>query len=153
MPMSLRHAILLLGLALSSATWAAEVKVENAWLRATAPGQQVGGAFMTLTADADLALTEAASPVAGKVELHSMAMEKGIMLMRRLDRIDLPKAKAVVLEPGGLHIMLFGLKAPLKAGEQVPLTLTVRDAKGKTQRIQVKAAVREMAGGMMQPHH
>lgn len=153
MPMSLRHAILLLGLALSSATWAAEVKVENAWLRATAPGQQVGGAFMTLTADADLALTEAASPVAGKVELHSMAMEKGIMLMRRLDRIDLPKAKAVVLEPGGLHIMLFGLKAPLKAGEQVPLTLTVRDAKGKTQRIQVKATVREMAGGMMQPHH
>lgn len=148
--MSMRHWILYAGLLVSTAAGAAGVKVDNAWTRATAPGQKVGGAFVTLTADADAALVGAASSLATEVELHSMAMDKGVMVMRRMERIDLPKGKAVTLEPGGLHIMLFGLKGPLKAGERVPLTLTVRDAKGKTQQIKVSAEVREM--GMMRGH-
>lgn len=148
--MSLRQWILFAGLLVSTAASAAGVKIENAWARATAPGQKVGGAFVTLTADADAALVGAASPVATEVELHSMAMDKGVMVMRRMDQIDLPKGKAVTLEPGGLHIMLFGLKGPLKAGERLPLTLTVRDAKGKAQQIKVSAEVREM--GMMRGH-
>lgn len=149
--MSLRHWIVFAGLLVSTAASAAGIKIENAWARATAPGQKVGGAFVTLTADADAALVDAASPLATEVELHSMAMDKGVMVMRRMERIDLPKGKAVTLEPGGLHIMLFGLKAPLKVGEPLPLVLTVRDAKGKTQQIKVSAEVREM-GGMMRGH-
>lgn len=142
-----------LSLALSANVWAAEVKVSDAWTRATPPGQDVGGAFMTLTADADLKLVEASSPAASSAELHSMSMDKGTMLMRQVKAIDLPKGKAVQLAPGGLHVMLFGLKAPLKAGEQLPLTLTVHDAKGKSQKVEVKAEVREIGGGMMHRHH
>lgn len=140
-------------LALSANVWAAEVKVSDAWSRATPPGLDVGGAFMTLTADADSKLVEASSPAASSAELHRMSMDKGTMVMRRVDAIDLPKGKTVHLAPGGLHVMLFGLKAPLKAGEQLPLTLTVRDAKGKSQKIEVKAEVREIGGGAMHHHH
>lgn len=142
-----------LSLALSANVWAAEVKVDSAWTRATPPGQDVGGAFMTLTADADLKLIEASSPAAHSVELHSMSLDKGTMVMRPVKAIDLPKGKAVQLAPGGLHVMLFGLKAPLKAGEQLPLTLTVRDAQGKSQKVEVKAEVREIGGGMMRHPH
>ncbi len=149
--MKLGNWIIALSLAISATAWAADVRVDEAWARATAPGQDVGGAFMTLTADTDLSLVEASSPVANSIELHSMALDKGMMVMRRVDRIALPKAKAVRLAPGGLHLMLFGLKAPLKAGEHLPLTLTLRDAKGKTEKLEVKAEVREVGGGMM--HH
>lgn len=141
-----------LGLCLAANAWAANVKVENAWVRATAPGQEVGGVFMTLTADADLTLVGVSSPGAGSAELHSMGMDKGTMTMRRLDRIALPKGRAVSLAPGGLHIMLFGLKAPLKAGATVPLTLTTRDAQGKYKEISTAFEVRE-AGGMPMHHH
>lgn len=138
--------------ALSLPAHAADLRVDDAWARATVPGQDAGGAFMTLTADADISLIGITSPVAASAELHKMAMEKDMMTMRRVERIDLPKGKPVQLAPGGLHLMLFGLKAPLKAGEQVPLTLTVRDAKGKTQKIETKAEVREIGGGMMHHH-
>ncbi|NWG87514.1 MAG: copper chaperone PCu(A)C [Hydrogenophilaceae bacterium] len=151
--MSLRNWILPLGLALSTAAGAAEVKIDDAWARATAPGQNVGGVFMTLTADGDLSLVGGSSPAAGTVEQHTKRIDQGMMVMRKIDNIALPKGKKVELAPGGLHIMLIGLKNPLKAGEQVPLTLTVRDAKGKSQQLKVKAEVREMGGGMMQHHH
>ncbi|MBI5937479.1 MAG: copper chaperone PCu(A)C [Betaproteobacteria bacterium] len=151
--MNMWNWLLILGLSLSANAWAADIKIDEAWTRATAPGQHIGGAFMTLTADADLSLVDAASPVASSVEMHNMVMDKDVMVMRRIDRIALPKGKAVPLAPGGLHLMLFGLKAPLKTGERVPLTLTVRDAKGKTRQIEVKAEVREIAGGMMHRHH
>ena len=145
------HWIFGLGLGLSAGAWAGEVKLDNAWARATAPGQTVGGVFMTLTADTDLVLTGASSAAADGVELHSMTLDKGTMVMRRMDRIDLPKGKRVELAPGGLHIMLVGIKAPLQVGDRVPLTLTVRDAKGKSQQVKVQAEVREV-GGMMRGH-
>lgn len=152
--MQARKWLIGLGLSLAANAWAANVKIENAWARATAPGQPVGGVFMTLTADADLSLVSANSPVAGSVELHSMVMDKDMMVMRRLDQIALPKGRAVQLAPGGLHIMLFGLKAPLKAGTAVPLALTTRDAKGRRETIEVSAEVREAGGSMpMHQHH
>lgn len=117
-------------LLLSGLARGADIKVENAWVRATAPGQNVAGAFMDLTANADMALVAGASPVAKVVELHFMRMENGMMEMRELERIDLPKGETVSLAPGGMHVMLIGLKARIKPGDKVPLTLTVRDAKG-----------------------
>ncbi|MEW5893760.1 MAG: copper chaperone PCu(A)C [Pseudomonadota bacterium] len=149
--MKLFHWILVSAFCLSGPTWAAEVKVEQAWARATAPGQNVGGVFMTLSADQDLSLVAGSSPAAARVELHTMRMDNNVMVMRPVDKIELPKGKKVELAPGGLHIMLIGLKAPLKAGDKVPLSLTLRDAKGKTQALEVAAEVREM-GGMPMPH-
>ena len=150
--MKLLHWILVSAFCLSGAVWAAEVKVDQAWARATAPGQNVGGVFMTLSADTDLSLVAGSSPAAARVELHTMRMDNNVMVMRPVDKIALPKGKKVELAPGGLHIMLIGLKAPLKAGDKVPLSLTLRDAKGKTQALEVSAEVREMGGGMPMPH-
>lgn len=109
---------------------AAEVRVEDARVRPTAPGQRVAGAFMKLTADADMVLVKGASPMAKRVELHFMRMDGGMMEMREMKKIDLPRDTTVSLEPGGIHVMLIGLKARIQAGDRVPLTLVARDAKG-----------------------
>ena len=62
------------------------------------------------------------------VELHQMQMQGDVMRMRQVDAIDIPANKSVALEPGGLHIMLVGLKAPLKEGDRFPMTLTFEKA-------------------------
>ncbi len=135
--MQIRTGLLLAALSLSVLAQAAEVRVEGAWVRPAVPGQKVVGAFMKLTADADMTLVKAASPAARVVELHFMRMADGMMEMRELEKIDLPGGTPVSLEPGGMHVMLIGLKAPIKAGDKVPLTLTVKNAKGGGQTIPV----------------
>lgn len=128
--------------ALTSTAWAGGVQVEDAWVRTTLPGQKVTGAFMQLTADADMALVKGASPAAKTVELHFMRMQDGMMEMRELKKIDLPKGARVGLEPGGLHVMLIGLKAPIQPGDKVPLTLTIKSAKGAKQTLPVMLEAR-----------
>ncbi len=132
---------LLAALTFAVGAQAADVKIENAWVRATVPGQKVAGAFMDITAARDMELVAGATPVAQSVELHFMRMDGGTMEMRELKSIKLPKGKTVSLAPGGLHAMLIGLKAPLKAGASVPLSLTVSDAAGKRSQIDVSLDV------------
>ena len=127
---------------LSTPALADSVKVENAWVRATAPGQQVAGGFMTLTADADMVLVGGKSPVSKYVELHYMKMENGVMEMREMKEIPLPKGQAVNLEPGGLHVMFIELKHQIRDGQKVPLTLIARGADGKEQKLMVNAVAR-----------
>lgn len=115
------------------------IKVDDPWVRATAPGQKVAGGFMTLTADADMALVGGASPVSEHVELHYMKMDNGVMEMREMKEIPLPKGQAVSLEPGGLHVMFIGIKAPIKPGDKIPLTLRVKGKDGKESKLQVEA--------------
>jgi len=88
-----------------------------------------GGAFLKIQnqGGADRLLA-ASSSAAGMVQLHSMAMDGNVMKMREVEAIELPAGKTVELKPGGLHIMLMGLKAPLKAGSSVPLTLKFEKA-------------------------
>jgi periplasmic copper chaperone A len=123
---------------------AAQVTVSDAWTRAVAPGQMATGAFMRLTAATDLTLVGAASPAAKIVEVHEMKMEGGVMKMSAVDRLPLPAGKPVDLKPGGYHVMLMALREPLKEGDTVPITLTVVDKAGKTQKVEVRAAVRAM---------
>ncbi len=139
-----RLALALLTASLSLATLADTVKVGDPWARATPPGAPAGGAFMSLTADTDMALVAAESRASKVVELHTMRMENGVMIMREVPKIDLPKGQTVSLKPGGLHIMLIGLHAPLKAGDKVDITLRVKDSQGKEQRIPVTAEIRTM---------
>lgn len=139
-----RLALALLTASLSLATLADTVKVGDPWARATPPGAPAGGAFMSLTADTDMALVAAESHASKVVELHTMRMENGVMIMREVPKIDLPKGQTVSLKPGGLHIMLIGLHAPLKAGDKVDITLRVKDSQGKEQRIPVTAEIRTM---------
>lgn len=105
------------------------VAVNGAWARATPPHAANGAAYLTLTSPAADALVGVSSPVAGKAELHRMTMDGNVMHMRPVEGgLDLPAGKPVTLAPGGLHIMLMGLKAPLQQGQAVPLHLTFRNA-------------------------
>ena len=106
------------------------VKVEQSWARASVAGQSATGAFMKLTAREKMRLVGASSPAAGVVEVHEMKMDGSIMRMRPVEGVDLPAQRAVELKPGGYHVMLMDLKAPLAAGSSVPLTLKFKDAKG-----------------------
>lgn len=114
-----------------------DIKIENAWVRSTAPGQKVAGAFMDITAHKDMELISGATPVAELVELHYMRMDGGMMEMRELESIKLPKDKTVSLKPGGLHAMLIGLKKQIKPGDRVPVTLTFKDGDGKEESMSI----------------
>jgi hypothetical protein len=119
----------------------APVTAEGAWARASVQGQSASGAFLRLTAREPLSLVGVATPVAGVAEVHEMKMEGEVMKMRPLASLELPAGKAVELKPGGHHVMLMDLKAPLAAGTRVPLTLTFRDARGQASKLELSVPV------------
>ncbi|AJA15370.1 copper chaperone PCu(A)C [Pseudomonas sp. YQ_6] len=140
-------ALVLMGLALPAM---AQTTVSDAWVRASVPHQQSTGAFMVLTASSDSKLVGVASPVAKTVQVHEMTMNGDVMGMREVKAIELPAGKAVTLDPNGLHVMLMGLHNQVKEGDKVPLTLTIEDAKGAKETLEVQAQVRALnadAGG------
>jgi copper(I)-binding protein len=127
---------------LSIAAQAADVSIGDPYARAVPPGQPNSAVFMSLEnlSDRDQALVAAESPVSEIVELHTHVEEGGMMRMRRIDKIDIPTGETVTLQPGGLHVMLIGLKQPLDAGDTVDLTLVFEDGSRST----VQAPVRRI---------
>jgi copper(I)-binding protein len=119
----------------------AQVTVENAWARATVPGQKVGAVYLEIRSEAPAKLVGVSSPVARSAEIHSMSNDGGVMKMRQLKRLDLPAGQTVRLAPNGNHIMLLDIKQPLQPGARVPLALIV-EQNGKKKWIQVQAEVR-----------
>ena len=121
------------------------IKIENAYVRATAPGQPAAGAFMKIdnSGVADQ-LVSASSPAAGEVQLHQMSMEGNVMKMGQVKDIAVPANGSVDLKPGGYHIMLMNIKAPLKAGETVPVKLKF----AKAGEVEVKLPVNAVGSGM-----
>jgi copper(I)-binding protein len=108
----------------ASASAAGPVRIEGAWSRPTPPGVAVGVGYLVLvnTGAADR-LLRASSPRAGAVEFHESKLDHGIERMRELDAVPLPAGGRVAFAPGGLHLMLMGLRQPLVTGERVPLVL------------------------------
>ncbi len=107
----------------------APVTVDNVWARATAPSAGSAAIYLTLKSPAGDTLTGASTPAASSATVHEMSMTNGIMRMRPVEGgLKLPPDQAVTLKPGGYHIMLEGLKAPLKPGETVPVHLTFKTA-------------------------
>ena len=130
-------------------------EVESPWVRPTAPGAKVGGAFMILKAgrEADRVLS-GSTPVAEVVELHTHIMDGGVARMRAISAIEIPAGGKVELKPGGLHLMLINLKAPLKAGDTIPLKLRFEKAGELEIRVPVTAeapAVRPGHDGQHNP--
>lgn len=151
--MNVKQAALIAALCLPNTLWAADLDVQMPWVRGTVPGQKVTGGFMELKSAAGATLVGASSPAAGLVEIHEMKMDGGVMQMRPLARLPLPAGKTVSLAAGGYHLMLMDLKAPLKAGDSVPLTLRVEAAGGKTEKVEVKAMVKDLASPAEHHHH
>ncbi len=128
------------------AVQAQTVDVKDAWARATVPGQKATGAFMTLTAKDALRLTAVASPVAGVAEIHEMKMDGDVMKMRAVaGGLPLPAGQAVVLRPGGYHLMLMDLKSALAKDSKVPVTLTFKDSTGAETKLELSVPVATVA--------
>ncbi len=131
---------------------AQNITVTDAWARATVQGQKATGAFMKITAKDNAKLVGVSSPVAGVAEVHEMKMDKDVMKMAALPNgLDLPAGKAVELKPGGYHVMLMDLKAPLVKDTTIPLMLTVQDAKGVKSTVELKLLVGTQPSAM--PNH
>ena len=131
-----------LSVAISLAAWAqgaSTIQVEQAWARATAGQIHTGAAYLTLvnTGAGTDRLVRVETPVAERAELHTHMVDGDVMRMRPVAAIEINPGEPSVLKPGGLHVMLMGLKAPLKAGDSFPLALTFE----KAGRIEVTVAI------------
>jgi periplasmic copper chaperone A len=142
----MKHLFIAATFATAATAWAqSPVQVQDAWARATVGGQSATGAFMKLTAPQATRLVEVRSPAAGIVEVHEMKLDGDVMRMRAVAALPLAAGQTVELKPGGLHVMLMDLKAPVKAGDAVPLTLVFEGADGQRQTQDVKATARALS--------
>ncbi|WP_208854137.1 copper chaperone PCu(A)C [Thioalkalivibrio sp. ALJ1] len=102
------------------------------WIRLM-PGDSTGGYFeLRNTGDRDYRIVAAESPISEVVELHEHAHVDGVMRMRQVEGLDVPAGATLVLEPGGLHLMLIGLHEPLTAGDWIPVVLEFVDGETMT---------------------
>ena len=102
------------------------ITIERPYARASAPGQMVGGGFMTIVhqGSSEDRLVSATTPIAREVQIHTMNMDGGVMRMRPVEGgLAIPAGGRVVLQPGGLHLMFMDISAPLVAGTTFPVTL------------------------------
>jgi copper(I)-binding protein len=107
------------------------LRIEQAWSRATPGGASIGVGYLrvTNTGSAPDRLLGGATDVASRIETHDMKMEDGVMKMRALTQgIEIAPGATIELKPGGLHLMLMGLKQGLKAGEAISATLRFEKA-------------------------
>ena len=130
----------------------AQTTIKDAWVRGTVAQQKASGAFMHITSAQGGKLVSVSTPVAGVAEIHEMSMQGDTMRMRAVPSLELPAGKAVELKPGGFHVMLMDLKATLKAGESVPLTLVVEGKDGKRETLEIKAPVRALGSDSAHKH-
>jgi len=138
-----KPALLLVAAIFASAAAHAQVTVDKPWIRTTVAQQTTTAAYLTITSAKGGKLVSASSPAAASVDVHEMKMDGDVMKMRAVDTLALPAGQPVELKPNGLHIMLTGLKAPVKAGDVVPIKLVVEDAKGQRETVDVKATARQ----------
>ena len=110
---------------------AGDLVISQAWSRATPSGAKAGAGYLTIEnkGTAPDRLIGGSADVAGKIEIHEMAMSNGVMKMRPLDKgLEISPGKTVKLAPGGYHVMLMDLKSQLKQGDKLPITLEFEKA-------------------------
>jgi periplasmic copper chaperone A len=106
------------------------VAISDAWARASLGSAPNSTAYMTLEVQGDEGdrLIGGSTPAAEQVQLHVHVMEGDIARMRQVEAIEVAAGAPTVLAPGGLHVMLLGLAAPLAEGDTLPLTLVFERA-------------------------
>jgi len=116
-----------------------QISVQDPYVRLAPPGAPATGAFMVLknSGDKDVKLVKADNPASKVTELHNHINDNGVMRMRQVPAVDIKAKGEAVLKPGSLHVMLIDLKAPMKEGDVVPITLSFDDGSSK----QVEAKV------------
>ena len=149
-----RSALIAAGLlAAGGAAAAAGIEVIDAWARPTPPGVAVGAAYFRIINQGKTdRLVAVSSPIAKRAELHISKMEGGVMTMRPLEAVEVKKGSPVAFMPNGRHVMLMGLKQPLKPGDRVPLVLTFAHAGAVEVQVTVSAAAGGAAMGAQSDH-
>lgn len=135
---------LLAALLLSASVYAEDIKIEGAWTRATVPGQEQAMVYMSITSKQNATIVGVTSKAAKAAEMHTMEHKNGMMKMFEVKSISLPANERMDMNMHGYHLVLAGLKAPLKAGATVPLTLNVEMADKRMVKVDVQAEVRPL---------
>jgi copper(I)-binding protein len=118
--------------------------VSDAWSRATAPGVEVGAAYLVIKGGSrDDRLVGASSERADRVHLHDVVEEDGVAKMRSTEEVAIPAGRRVELAPKGRHLMLMGLDAPLVAGRSFTIVLRFADSAEQSVNVTVRAATAE----------
>jgi copper(I)-binding protein len=132
-----------------------DIEITHPYATPSVPGAATGAAYFAALGNTGTRpdkLLRATTPVAATVELHSMIVDaQGVMRMREIDGIDLAPKATIRMQPGmGFHLMLVGLKQPLKEGDSFPMSLQFERA-GK---VEVKVVVQRprAQGGMADMH-
>ncbi|MEJ0018987.1 MAG: copper chaperone PCu(A)C [Acetobacteraceae bacterium] len=134
------------------AAQAADIRVEHIWARASAGGASTGAAYFSVTNGGQPdRLVAVATPVAATAELHETTNDNGVMKMRPVGGIPLVPGQTVTLAPGGYHVMLMGLKAPLTPEATFPLTLSFEHAQPVTVTVSVQAMGARGGMGVSRP--
>jgi copper(I)-binding protein len=150
-----KFSLLLVSLMVSAGALAAAadmVTVNEPYVRLAPPNAPATAAFMVIknAGDKDVKVVKADNPASKVTELHTHLNENGVMKMRPVAAIDVKSKGEAVLKPGGLHVMLIDMKAPMKEGDVVPITLTFDD--GSSKKVDAKV-VKPMAAGMPAMEH
>ncbi|MDR0702813.1 MAG: copper chaperone PCu(A)C [Azoarcus sp.] len=137
-------AVLFAALLFAASVAHGEVRITDAWVRATVAQQKATAAFMKITSTVDARLVEVRSAVAGEAEIHETTMDGERMKMRAIPSLPLPAGATVELKPGGHHIMLLNLSAQIEESGATSLTLIIETASGERQTINIDAPARAL---------
>ena len=121
---------LLLVAALGAMPAVAQIRIENGWARATAPGAKIAAGYLLIRNEAAAPdrLIGASAPSAERVETHVTLREGEVMRMREVKGYDIPARGSFELKPGGAHLMFVNIKTPFQEGAKVPLMLRFEHA-------------------------
>lgn len=136
------------------------ISVEHAYIRSSIPGTTITSSYMMIEnkGEKTVTLLGANSKISPRIEIHQHSMSDGMMRMRQLDSIEINARQRIVLQPSGLHLMLFDVKKPLQAQEKVELTLNFSNQSSVTIQVPVysplqEKRMQEVDSGVQQTHH
>lgn len=131
-----------LALAATGTCQADVIKISNAWVAESIPGQDTASINLVITSKKNAKIIEVASGLAQNAEIHEVVMNGTIATMRKLSELDLPSKTSVIFEDNGLHLMLIGLRKQLIVGHKLPFALTVKFEDGSTTTLRVLAVIK-----------
>lgn len=135
-------ALLIISALLPAASRAADtaISITDAYAPASLSGSMMAAGFMRITnhSQTDCSLRGVSGDASDAIELHETSDEHGVMKMRKVDMLPIPKGQTISLQSGGLHLMFIGLHKPFTAGETVSVTLDFGDCGSITQPLVIK---------------